>query len=309
MSYSVARGKLAEGVLERIPVRRRHALAGYMFIAPALVFLFVFALLPFLFTIYVSLHDWNMLTPIPTMPFVGLSNYTYLITQDPLFWQTFVNTVEFALGDVVISTSLGLAVALLLNTRVRLRGLWRAVYFMPYVTSSIAISIVWANIYNPSYGLLDGVFQLLNLPSQPFLSSPGQALISVIIVSVWHGLGYYMVIFLAGLQNIPAELYEAAKVDGAGAWHRFRFVTVPGLRPTLLFVVVVSTLSSLQVFDLTYVLTNGGPVNATNTLVLYMYNTAFNFLKMGRATAMAVLLFIVIFGMTLVQLRLLRERE
>jgi ABC-type sugar transport system permease subunit len=295
------------GMIHRRPGHR--VMTGYAFIAPAVVFLLIFALLPFLFTIYVSLHEWNMLTPVESMPFRGWENYRYLLFDDPLFRETFRNTVVFAVGNVGISVVLALALALLLNTPIRLRPFWRTAFFLPYVTSSVAISIVWANLYHPSYGLINGVLDLFNLSPQRFLVSLEQAMPSVIAVAVWHGLGYYMIIFLAGLQNIPADLYEAAKLDGAGAWRLFHSITLPLLRPTMLFVVVVNTLASLQVFDFVFILTSGGPVNSTNTLVLYMYDTAFSFLRMGRATAMAILLFLVIFIMTLVQLRLLREKE
>ncbi len=286
----------------------RRSLVGYAFVAPAVLFLSVFAAAPFLFTLWVSLHDWNMLTPVAEMPYRGLDNYRYLLFDDPLFRTTFKNTVVFAVGNVGISVVLALAVALLLNGPVRFRAFWRAAFFLPYVTSAVAVSIVWANLYHPSYGLLNGLLDLAGLPPQRFLSSLGQAMPSVIAVAVWHGVGYYMIIFLAGLQAIPSDVSEAAKLDGAGPWRLFWTITLPLLRPTLLFVTVVNTLSSLTVFDLAYILTGGGPVNATNTVVLYMYDTAFNFLRMGRATAMAVLLFLVIFAVTLVQLRLLREK-
>ena len=287
---------------------RRQSLVGYAFVAPAVLFLSVFAAAPFLFTLWVSLHDWNMLTPVAEMPFRGLDNYRYLLFDDPLFRTTFKNTVVFAVGNVGISVVLALAIALLLNGPVRFRAFWRAAFFLPYVTSAVAVSIVWANLYHPSYGLLNGLLDLADLPPQRFLSSLGQAMPSVIAVAVWHGVGYYMIIFLAGLQAIPSDVSEAAKLDGAGPWRHFWTITLPLLRPTLLFVTVVNTLSSLTVFDLAFILTGGGPVNATNTVVLYMYDTAFNFLRMGRATAMAVLLFLVIFAVTLVQLRLLREK-
>ncbi|OLD33724.1 MAG: hypothetical protein AUI44_00275 [Chloroflexi bacterium 13_1_40CM_2_67_6] len=283
---SVAR--VANGAAPRRRPYGRRALAGYGFITPAIVFLIGFALLPFLFTVYVSLHDWNMLTAVTSMPFRGLDNYRYLIFEDPLFRQTFANTFVFAAGNVAISSLLALGVALLLNGEVRFPTFWRAVYFLPYVTSSVAISIVWANLYHPSYGLFNGILELFQLPGARFLASLETAMPS---------------------ESIPLEVYEAAKVDGANAWHRFRSITLPLLRPTLLFVAVVNTLGSLQVFDLAFVLTNGGPVNATNTVVLYMYQTAFNFTRMGRASAMAVMLFLVILVITLVQLRLLREKE
>jgi multiple sugar transport system permease protein len=300
--------------IERSGARRRRlgrrAPAGYAFVAPALLFLVVFAFSPFVFTIYVSLHDWNMLTPATTMPWRGLENYRYLLFDDPLFRETFGNSIVFAVSNVIITSLLALGLALLLNTNVRLRALWRAIYFLPYVTSTIAVSIVWSNLYHPSYGLFNGVLSLFGLPNQRFTASVDQAMPSMVAVAVWIGVGYYMILFLAGLQAIPADVYEAATVDGAGSWDRFRSITLPLLRPTVLFVAVVSTLASLQIFDLPFILTNqGGPVNATNTIVLYMYQTAFSFTRMGRATAMAVMLFVVIFVITLVQLRLLRERE
>jgi multiple sugar transport system permease protein len=287
----------------------RKSLAGYAFIAPSMIFLVVFALGPFLFTIWVSLHQWNMLTPVTDMPFRGLENYRYLLFDDPLFRETFRNTVYFAIANVIISVILALGIALLLNSPIRFRPFWRAAFFIPYVTVPVAIAIVWRAMLNSRYGMINTVLDMIGIAQQPFLDSVSQALPTVIGVAIWQGIGYYMIIFLAGLQAIPSDLYEAARMDGAGSWRLFWSITLPLLRPTMLFVVVVNTLSSLQVFDLPFILTEGGPVNSTNTLVLYMYDTAFRFLRMERATSMAVMLFLVIFVITLVQLRLLRERE
>lgn len=294
------------------PRRRRinrRALAGYMFVLPAVLFLLVFSLAPFIFTIWVSLHRWNMLTPISEMPFRGLENYQYLLQEDPLFRETFRNTVYFAVANVGISVIFALCIALILNGPIKFRAFWRAAFFIPYVTVPVAIAIVWRSILNARYGMLNGLLDLVGIPQQPFLDSVSQALPSVIGVAIWQGVGYYMIIFLAGLQAIPEDLYDAGKIDGAGSWRLFWSITLPLLRPTMLFVVVVNTLNSLQIFDLPFILTQGGPVNATNTLVFYMYDTAFKFLRVERATAMAVLLFAVIFVITLIQLRLLRERE
>ena len=293
-------------------VRRRRvsrkAWAGYAFIAPSMIFLVVFALAPFLFTIWVSLHQWNMLTPVTDMPWRGLANYRYLLTEDPLFRETFRNTVVFAVANVCISVVLALGVALLLNGPVRFRPFWRAAFFVPYITVPVAVAIVWQAMLNSRVGMINTLLSMAHLPEQPFLDSVSSALPTVIGVAIWQGIGYYMIIFLAGLQAIPHDLYEAGRIDGASTWRLFWSITLPLLRPTLLFVVVVNTLSSLQVFDLPFILTQGGPVNATNTLVLYMYDTAFRFLRMERATSMAVMLFLVIFVITLIQLRLLRER-
>jgi ABC-type sugar transport system permease subunit len=287
----------------------RPALAGYAFIAPALIFLLIFSLAPFVFTVWVSLHEWNMLTPVSEMPFRGLENYRYLLFEDPLFRETFRNTVYFAIVNVGISVIFALCIALILNGPIRFRAFWRAAFFIPYVTVPVAIAIVWRSILNDRYGMLNGLLDLVGLPNQPFLDSVSQALPSMIGVAIWQGVGYYMIIFLAGLQAIPLDLYEAGKLDGASSWRLFWSITLPLLRPTMLFVVVVNTLNSLQIFDLPFVLTEGGPVNSTNTLVLYMYDTAFQFLRVERATSMAVMLFLVILVITLIQLRLLRERE
>jgi multiple sugar transport system permease protein len=295
----------------RVKRRRlsRKAVAGYAFVAPSLLFLLVFSLAPFIFTVWVSLHEWNMLTPVSEMPFRGLDNYRYLLTEDPIFLETARNTVYFAVANVAISVVLALGVALLLNGPIRFRAFWRAAFFIPYVTIPVAIAIVWSSMLNARYGMINGLLDLAGLNPQPFLDSVDQALPTVIAVAIWQGIGYYMIIFLAGLQAIPEDLYDAGKIDGASSWKLFWSITLPLLRPTMLFVVVVNTLNSLQIFDLPYILTQGGPVNATNTMVLYMYDTAFMFLRMERATAMAVLLFLVIFVITLVQLRLLRERD
>ncbi len=277
-----------------------------MFVLPSVVFLLCFSLGPILFALYVSFHDWNMLTPVGQMPWVGIENYRYLLFEDPLFRQVLGNTFVYTAATVSVAGVMGLVLALLLNRRVRPLALWRAIYFLPVITSSIAVSIIWSYFYNSSYGLFNAFLAAVGLPQHRFLSSVQEALPSIIVLGIWQAVGYYMILYLAGLQGIPQELYDAASVDGAGAWRAFYYVTLPLLRPTILFVLVVNTISALQVFDIVYVMTEGGPVNATNTGVLYVYETAFKFLRMGRATAMSFILFAIIFVVTLVQLRLLR---
>jgi ABC-type sugar transport system permease subunit len=285
----------------------RKALTGYAFILPALLLRVVFALGPFQLTIWVSLHEWNMLTPVEDMPWVGLDNYKFLFQDDPLFRETLKNTIVFTLGNVGVSLSLALLVAIVLNGPIRWRPLWRAAFFLPYITAPVAIAIVWRNMLDGQFGMINGLLARVGLPQQGFIDSLDQAMPSLIGVAVWQGVGYYMIIFLAGLQAIPYDLYEAGKLDGASNWRLFFSITVPLLRPTIIFVVVINTLNGLQIFDLPFVLTNGGPVNRTNTMVMYMYDTAFNFLRMGRATALAVVLFGIIFLITMIQLRLLRD--
>ena len=297
-------------LLDRVKPRfaQRHILTGYLFVAPAFVFLAVFGAFPIVFAFWISLHNWNMVVPVNEMPFAGLANYAYLVLKDSVFRKALGNTFVFTMGNVLIGLGLALSVALLVNTRVRGRTFWRVVYFLPYVTSSVAVAIVWENLFHP-FGLFNRMLNLGGLPSQRFLASLEQALPSIIGVSIWHGMGYLVIIFVAGLQNIPLEYYDAAKVDGAGDWSRFRHITMPLLKPTLFFVAVISTIGSLQIFDLPFLLTEGGPVEATETVVLYLYETAFTFQRMGRASAMSFILFVIILILTVIQIRLFRERE
>lgn len=288
---------------------------AYAFVSPALVALLVFAAGPILFTFWVSLHEWNLITPVAQMPFLGLENYRYLLTKDMVFRQALHNTVVFTVCGVGANTVLGLLGALLLNTPLRARVLWRTLFFLPIVTAPLALGMMWAALLNKNYGLVNILLGLLRIPPQPFLSSPDQALASIIGIAVYQYVGYYIIIYLAGLQGISQEYYDAAAVDGASRWQSFWHITLPLLRPVLLFIIVTNTIGALQVFDIVFAATTGGaetsgggPAGSTMVVVLHMYNTAFKFFRMGRATAMATILFAIIFMITLVQLRLLRER-
>lgn len=288
---------------------------AYAFVSPALVALLVFAAGPILFTFWVSLHEWNLITPVAQMPFLGLENYRYLLTKDMVFRQALHNTVVFTVCGVGANTVLGLLGALLLNTPLRARVLWRTLFFLPIVTAPLALGMMWAALLNKNYGLVNILLGLLRIPPQPFLSSPDQALASIIGIAVYQYVGYYIIIYLAGLQGISQEYYDAAAVDGASRWQSFWHITLPLLRPVLLFIIVTNTIGALQVFDIVFAATTGGaetsgggPAGSTMVVVLHMYNTAFKFFRMGRATAMATILFVIIFVITLVQLRLLRER-
>jgi len=269
-----------------------------------------------LFTLWVSVHNWNLIEPISQMPFASLENYRYLLTRDTVFRRGLRNTFVFTICGVGINIVLGLLGALLLNTRLRARVFWRTLFFLPIVTAPLALGMMWAVLLNKNYGLINNLLGLVTLPPQPFLSSPAQALACIIGIAVYQYVGYYVIIYLAGLQGIPQEYYDAAAVDGASPWQSFWHITLPLLRPVLLFIAVTNTIGALQVFDIVFAATTGlagetsggGPANSTMVVVLHMYNTAFKFFRMGRATAMAVILFVIIFVITLIQLRLLRER-
>ena len=289
-------------------VLRRRMLWAYAFVAAPIIALLVFLAGPILFSGWVSLHRWDMLSPVGDMPWRGLQNYVFLLTRDTIFIKALGNTFLFAIGGVGANTILGLGFALLLNSRIRGRAVWRVLYFMPVITAPLALAVMFSFIFDRNYGVVNNIITALGLPRQPFLSGPNQALMTLIFIAIYQYVGYYIVIFLAGLQGIPQDYYDAAQVDGAGNWQEFRFITLPLLRPVMLFVVVTNTIGALQVFDLVFATTGGAPANSSMTVVLHMYNTAFKFSRMGRASAMAFILFAIIMLITVMQVRLLRDR-
>ena len=281
---------------------------AYIFVSIPVIGLLVFSLIPILFSGWVSLHNWDMLSPVADMPWVGLDNYIYLLTSDTVFRQALGNTFIFVVGGVGSNVALGLGFALLLNSRLKGQTLWRVLYFLPVITAPLALGVMFAFIFNRNYGLVNSILVSIGIPRQPFLASPYQALFVIIIMAIYQYLGYYIVIFVAGLQGISQDYYDAASVDGANGWQRFWKITLPLLKPVMLFVIVTNTIGGLQVFDLVFSSTGGGPVNSTQTIVLHMYNTAFKFSRMGRASAMAFILFAIILTITVIQLRVLRDR-
>jgi multiple sugar transport system permease protein len=242
----------------------------------------------------------------PETKFVGLNNYARLL-EDTRFHQAVGNTLYYAIFSVPLTMALGLLIALLLNNQIRARGLFRTLYYLPVVTPLVIAAIIWKWLYNGDYGLINYYLIQLGLIDKPllWLSDPNLAMPAVILMSVWKGVGFHMVVYLAGLQAIPEELFDAAKVDGAGSIRRLRSITIPLLAPTSFFLFVISTIGSLQVFTEIYVMTNGGPLRRTTTIVYHLYQTAFKQFEMGYASAMAYALFAMIFVFTLIQMRYL----
>jgi len=271
-----------------------------LFIAPNFILFGVFTYWPMIQTAYLSGVRWDMISP--TKRWVGADNYRYLWNDDT-FRQVLLNSFWFALGAVGGSLLLGLAIALLLNQKLHFRNFARASVFMPTLLSGAAIGIVWVYIFDPRYGILAGFLKLFGVHSPSWLGDPEWALPAVIIVYIWKNVGLAAVIFLAGLQGIPRDLYEAATVDGAGRWSKFRNVTLPMLSPIMFFVVVTSILNSFQAFDIINVMTRGGPVDATNILVYYIYQQGFVAFNAGRAGAASMVLFVIMLAITLIQLR------
>ena len=288
--------------------RMRREWSAYVFLAPGLIIFSVFTVFALIFAFYLTFHEWNALQPYK--PYVGLANYREMI-HDQDFRRSIVNTVYYTGGSVPLTMIVGLSVALLLNQAIRMRGLFRTLYYLPAVTPLVAASILWKWLYNGDYGLLNFYLLKTHLIDDPllWLSSKDLAMPSVILMTVWMGTGFSMVVYLAGLQAIPDELYEAAKIDGAGPIGRLRHITIPMLRPTTLFLLVIGIIGSFQVFTQIFVMTNGGPVDRTTTMVFFIYQAAFKFYDFGYASTLAFGLFAMLFVVTLVQLRLYRKGD
>ncbi len=292
------------------PVRRRRGLPGetvaaWSFLTPNLVGFVVFVVGPVVASFVLSFTQYDLIRP---PKFIGLDNYATLLFHDPLMWQSLGNTLYYSVLTIPSGIVIALALALALNQGLRGTIVYRTLYFLPVVTSAIAISFVWKWLYNPDFGLLNWLLSLVNITGPDWLNDPAWAMPSIAAAAVWKSLGYTMVILLAGLQGVPQHLYEAAKIDGASAWERFRHVTLPLISPSLFFVTVISVIGSFQVFDQVYVMTQGGPGHATLVYNYYLYQNAFQYFKMGYASAMAYILFAIILVATLIQVRLLNRR-
>jgi multiple sugar transport system permease protein len=288
----------------------RQERAAWLFTAPAIVLIALFFLLPVGAGLLLSLTDADIyaIGSPESARFVGFENYARLLA-DPVFWKAFANTFAFVLLGVPLSVLVSLAAALLLHSRLtRLASFFRTVYFLPVVTTLVAVAIVWRYLYHPRYGLLNFGLDALGLGPVDWLGDPRLAVPAIVLLTVWKNFGYNMLIFLAGLQTIPEELYEAAQLDGAGFLARFRHVTLPGLVPTFLFVGVTTVVGTFQIFAEPYVMTQGGPLKATTTIVLLLYEEGFRWWRIGAAAAISFLLLLVMLAATLLQLRLARGR-
>jgi len=292
------------------PLATGETRAGWLFTAPALALIGVFFFVPVIGGLLLSLTDFDIyaIGDPHAVRVVGLANYGQLLNQ-PLFWKALGNTFYFVALGGPLSVLASLSAALLVSQRrVRFPGLFRSIFFMPVVTTLVAVAIVWRYLYHPQYGLVNAGLALLHLPAVDWLGDPRWAMPAIIVMTVWKNFGYNMLIFVAGLQSIPEELYEAAALDGAGAWSRFVHVTLPGLAPTFLFVGVTTMLGMFQMFSEPYVMTQGGPLKATTTIVLLMYEEGFRWWRLGLAAAIAFVLFVIMLLGTLLQMRLQRDR-
>ncbi|MDZ7288553.1 MAG: sugar ABC transporter permease [candidate division KSB1 bacterium] len=280
--------------------------AAYFFLAPALIPIFVFFFVPAIAAFLLSFTDFDIyaLSNFQYARFVGLRNYLQLL-NDPLFWKAMANTFYYVLvgGPLAIAASLG--TALLINSKfVRFKSFFRTVYFAPVVTTLVAVAVVWRFLYHPRFGLLNYALGLFGIDPIDWLGDPKWAMPAIILMSVWKSFGYNMIIFIAGLQNIPEQLYESARLDGANAWQQFKSITLPMLAPTTVFVSIIAMIGNFQLFTEPYVMTQGGPVNSTLSVVLLMYQQGFRWWNLGYSAAIAFVLFGVILLGSLIQSRL-----
>jgi multiple sugar transport system permease protein len=284
---------------------RGRYIALAVLLLPSLIGMGAFYLLPVAASLVLSFAEWDLLTPIK---WIGLDNYAAIL-NDGTMWQALRNTILFILGYLPSVVVLGLALALLLNRRLKGRTIFRAIYFVPVVTSWVAVSLIWKWLLNPQYGLINYGLSLIGIKGPGWLFDPSWALPGVVLTSIWKDMGFVTVIYLAGLQEIPEHLFEAAALDGATPWQRFRTITWPMLAPTTFFVTTISLISSFQVFDQVWIMTQGGPAGATSTMVELIYKNAFSYSKMGYASAISWVLFLFIFTVTIAQNRLQKRLD
>jgi len=277
-----------------------------LFLLPALSFYFVFELFPIFYSLYISFFEWHI---IGDVRFVGLENYLKMFS-DPVFIIALRNTFIYTIVTVPIQIILGLAIALLLNQGIKGKVIFRALYYIPVITSWTVVSLIWKWIYDPVYGFLNYVLLSLGVIKEPirWLQDPSIALYAVMLVTIWKGIGWNMVIFLAGLQTIPQSLYDAALIDGANRWRRFRYITLPLLRPVIATVTVLLTIGALNAFVQIYILTAGGPLHSTEVINTYLYKNAFSYLNFGYASSMALFLLTITLTISIIQRRILSKR-
>jgi multiple sugar transport system permease protein len=264
------------------PRERRSLWLGLAFVSPWLIGFLIFTAYPVLASLYFSFTDYNVVS---APRYVGVRNYVDL-WRDPLFGTSLYNTLYLAGIGIPVSLTLSLAIAMLLNQRVRFQGVFRTIYFLPSVVPAVAVALLWRWFLNPDFGPVNQALEAVGIPGPGWLADPAWAKPALVLSGLW-GVGGSMVIYLAGLQNVPVELYEAADIDGARSWHRLRFITLPMLSPVILFNLIMGIITSFQAFTNVYVMTGGGPGNATTVYALVLYRNAFQFFKMGYASAMA----------------------
>lgn len=277
--------------------RRKEELIAWLFIAPVVLGILIFNIYPTIFSLIISFTQWNLLNP---PKWVGFRNFVELFTTDRYFFKTMSNTATYVAGVVLPGIALAIGFASLLNQNIRGRTLYRALYFIPVVAPTVAIALLWQWIYEANFGVLNSLLRMVGIEGPSWLGSTHWAMIAIIIEAIWAGLGFNIVIFLSGLQGISKDYYEAAEIDGANPLQKLFGITLPLLSPITFFVLVTGMIGAFQAFDIPFVMTRGGPANATQMVVLYLYNNAFGIQKMGLAAAIGYIIFVVIIVLTII---------
>lgn len=281
----------------RLATRRNRA-AVLGFLGPNLLGFIVFTIFPIGASLLLSFYEWPLLGNAIA---VGVDNFIRMFTQDPVFWEVTRNTLYFMVGYIILNLGVALGLAVWLNSNIRFAGLFRFIFFLPVVAPMVANAVIWRLLYVPDTGLFASILAIVGIDAPNWLGSSTWAMPSVILMSVWAGFGYNMIIFVAGIQAIPQSIYDAAEIDGVNAWTRFRSITFPMISPSIFFALVMTLISGLKVFEQPYILTGGGPGSSTTTLVFYLYQQGFQNYDLGYASSIAWMLFVVIMGVTFIQ--------
>ncbi len=285
--------------------------AAYFFLAPALSAIFIFFFIPVISAFIISFTDFDIyaLGDFSTIRFIGFNNYIKLF-DDPLFYTALKNTFYFVIMAGPLSIAVSLGAALLLNSKlVKYKSIFRLSYFIPVVTTLVAVAIVWRFIYHPKFGIINYILSLIGIAPIDWLGDPSTAMPAIVLMSVWKNFGYNMIIFIAGLQNIPEDLYEAASIEGATGWQKFRSITLPMLAPTTIFISIITMIGYFQLFAEPYIMTQGGPLNSTLSIVQFMYQEGFRWWNMGYSASIAFVLFFIIMLGTIIQLKIQKSTE
>ena len=284
-------------------MNRKLSLMGYLMSAPYIIYFLVFSAFPIFFSFFLVFHRWNIVGP---LKWVGLANFNMMFS-DPLFWKSIYNTVIFLLVHIPLQVVIALILAEVLNQQIKARAFFRAAFFLPVVVSGVVVTILWKQLYSTDTGLLNNLLFAIGIDKVEWLTSTAMAMPSIAIMATWKNVGLYLILFLAGLQSVPAYMYEAADMDGATTLQKFRYITIPAINPVIVMVLILSTINGFSLFIEPYVMTGGGPLNSTLSTVLYIYRQGFSFYKMGYAATLGFMLTVVIFTVVLIQRKFIEQ--
>ncbi len=277
----------------------------YLFVAPYLVHFIVFVAFPVFFSLFLTVHKWNIISPVE---YVGAANYTRMF-HDRLFWQAILNTLKFLLIHIPLQLIIALALAEFLNQHIRFKGFFRAAFFLPVIVSGVVVTILWQQLYGFDSGLINRVLSMIGLGRVGWLINPDMAMTSIAVMATWKNVGLYIILFLVGLQTVPRAYYEAAEIEGASHWQKFRHITLPLINPTIFMVVILSTIGGFSLFIEPYVMTGGGPLNSTLSSVLYIYKQAFQYYHMGYSATLGFFFAFLILFVVMIQKRYIETKE